>query len=166
MSAAQISRELAELYEADQADRQEVQQLRPEQLTAVAARDEDRRARVLEIALQGQLQTAEDYFHTAMVLQHGKTPDEYLLAHELATIAAFKEHKTGKWLSAATLDRFLESLDRPQRFGTQYRLETNGEWTLEPLDRALPDAIRAEYGVPPLAEQQKRLEEMNKQRPD
>jgi hypothetical protein len=161
MSAASISRELAELYQSDQADRLDIQQLTPEQLTEVAARDEQRRARVTEIVLQGQLDSAEDYFHAAMVLQHGKTPDEHLLAHELATVAGFKDHQIGKWLSAATLDRFLESLDRPQRFGTQYRQETNGTWTLEPLDRSLPDAIRAQYGVPPLAEQLKRLEEMN-----
>lgn len=166
MSAASISRELAEIYEADQADRQNLPQLTPEQLSAVAARDDQRRARVMEIVLQGQLQSAEDYYHAAMVLQHGKTPDEHLLAHELATIAGFKDHKIGKWLSAATLDRLLESLDRPQQFGTKYRQETNGVWTVEPLDRSLPDAIRAEYGVPPLAEQLKRLEEMNKQRPD
>jgi hypothetical protein len=162
MAQADVSRELSEIYQADQADRQNIQQLTPEQWSAIAARDEQRRARVMEVVGQAQLQSAEDYFHAAMVLQHGKEPEEYLLAHELATIAGFKDHKIGKWLSAATLDRFLQSLGRPQRFATQYRREENGVWTLEPLDPSLPDAIRAEYGVPPLAEQSKRVEEMNK----
>ncbi len=161
MSQAKISEELVEIYQADQADRENIQQLTPEQLSEIAARDEQRRTRVMEIVGQGQLQSAEDYFHAAMVLQHGKGPEEYLLAHELATIAGFKDHKIGKWLSAATLDRFLQSLGRPQQFATQYRREENGVWTLEPLDRSLPEAIRAEYGVPPLAEQSKRIDEMN-----
>lgn len=162
MSPAAVSRELAELYESDQADRENFHQLAPEQLDAVGARDEQRRARVLEMVPQGLLQSAEDYYHAAMVLQHGKTPDEHLLAHVLATIAAFKDHQLGKWLSAATLDRFLESLGHPQRFGTQYRQEPNGAWTVEPLDHSLPDSLRAEHGVPPLAEQLQRLEEMNR----
>ena len=162
MSAVHISQELAGFYQADQADRQNIQQLTPDQLSEIAARDEQRRARVMEMVGRGQLQSAEDYFHAAMVLQHGKEPEEYLLAHELATIAGFKDHKIGKWLSAATLDRFLHSLGRPQQFATQYRREENGVWTLEPLDRSLPETIRAEDGVPPLAEQSKRVEGMNK----
>jgi hypothetical protein len=162
MSTTSISRELAELYEADQADRQNLQQLTPEQLAAMAARDEQRRTRVREIVQQGPLQTAEDYCHAAMVLHHGKTPEEHLLAHELATIAGFKDHQIGRWLCAVTLDRFLGAVGRPQQFGTQYRQEVNGEWTVEPLDRSLPDALRTEYGVPPLGEQLRRLEAMNR----
>lgn len=159
MPRASISQELADLY---QADRQNMPQLTPERLSAIAARDEQRRTRVAEIVAQGQLQSAEDYFHAAMVLQHEHTSEDYLLARELATIAGFKDHKISKWLSAATLDRFLQSLGQPQSFATQYRREENGTWTLEPLDRSLPEAIRAEYGVPPLAEQSKRVDEMNK----
>jgi hypothetical protein len=162
MIQASSSRELAELYQADQADRENLQRLTREQLDAMAEREEQRGVRVREIVQQGQLQSAEDYFHAAMVLHHGKTPEGHLLAHELATIAGFKDHQIGRWLCAVTLDRFLESVGRPQRFCTQYRQEVNGAWTVEPLDRSLPDTIRAEYGVPPLGEQLKRLEAMNK----
>src|SRR5260370_29911397 len=111
-----------------------MQSLPPEQLSDISTRDEQRRARVMEMVGEAQLHSAEGYFHAAMVLQHGKEPEEYLLAHELATIAGFKDHKIGKWLSAATLDRFLQSLGRPKRFATQYRRQENGVWTLEPLD--------------------------------
>jgi hypothetical protein len=161
MLQASISRELAEFYEADQAERQNLDQVTREQLEARALRDQERRARVREIVRQGPLPSAEDYYHAAMLLYHGKTPEEQLLAHELATIAGFKNHRFGRWLCAVTLDRFLKSVGRPQQFGTQYRQDTNGQWTLEPMDRSLPEAVRAEYGVPPLAEQSKLLEEMN-----
>ena len=46
---------------------------------------------------------------------------------------------------------------RPSSFGGSNNTDA---WTLEPLDRNLPDAIRAEYGVPPLAEHSKRVEEL------
>jgi hypothetical protein len=161
-----VSRELAGIYQADQADRQNFSGLSQEQLRAIGTRDTERRARVAEIVRKGQLQSAEDYYHAAMVFQHGNKPEEYLMAHELATVAGFKGHKGGKWLSAAAMDRFLHSIGRPQRFGTQYKRGGEGPWTQEPYDRSLPDAIRKEYGVPPLAEQAKPLEKLNEQKPE
>jgi hypothetical protein len=161
MSQTSISRELAELFQVDQADRQSPDQVSREQLEAMARRDEQRRARVREIVRQGPFPSAEDYFHAAMLLYHGKTSEELLLAHQLATIAGFKGHRLGKWLCAVTLDRFLESVGQPQPFGTQYRRDASGKWTVEPMDHSLPEAVRAEYGVPPLAEQLKRAEAMN-----
>ena len=44
----------------------------------------------------------------------------HLYAHVLATTALGKGFAPAKWLSAATLDRYLQSLKQPQVFGTQF----------------------------------------------
>jgi hypothetical protein len=51
-------------------------------------------------------------------------PDDYLLAHELCVVAIGKGEKRARWLAAASEDRFLMALKRPQRFATQYHLAT------------------------------------------
>ena len=100
---------------------------------------------------------------TPVVLQHGAGPEDYLLAHILASIAAFKGRDDARWLSAAALDRYLRSIHRNQVFGTQYVRSGSGPWEQAPFDRKLlPDTIRSEYGVPPLSEQHKKLEELRR----
>jgi hypothetical protein len=101
----------------------------------------------------------------ALVYQHGEQPEEILRAHVLATVAGFNGRREARWLSAAALDRFLHRIGRPQVFGTQYQRKENDPWTQEPYDRSLPDTVRAEYGVPPLAEQAKQLADLNRQKP-
>lgn len=159
--AAAISRELEEIYSVDQADRKNG--LGPD----AAARDVARKKRVLEIVRGELLQTADDYYHAAMVLQHGDGPQDYLLAHILATAAAFKGQKEGPWLSAAALDRYLQSINRPQVFGSQYRKDGDGPWKQDPFDRGLvTDAIRKEYNARLLAEQRTKLEELQRTAPE
>ena len=157
-----ISKELEELFKADQAERDDAfLDQTPEKMGALIMRDARRRERVVQIVTKEVLSSAEDYHHAAMVLQHGDKPEEFLMAHELATVAAFKGHKQGPWLSASALDRFLQSIGRPQRFGTQFSRKDEAPWTQEPYDRSMNDSIRKEYGAHTLAEQAKHLEEMN-----
>ena len=98
-----------------------------------------------------------------MVYQHGHTPSHYLLAHILATAAAFQGHEPAIKLSASTLDRYLNTVGRPQVFGMQLRkMPWEDEFSPEPFDREmLPDFIRQLYNVPSLAELEARLERMN-----
>ena len=154
---ASIHRELEEIYRADQKDRESGLGLH------LAPRDAARRQRVLAIVRNGLLKSADDYHNAAMVLQHGAGPEDYLLAHILASIAAFKGRDDARWLSAAALDRYLRSIHRNQVFGTQYVRSGSGPWEQAPFDRKLlPDTIRSEYGVPPLSEQHKKLEELRR----
>ncbi len=156
------SEELATLYRADQEARQgDWSDLGQDELHAIAKADEARLARVLELVSAGALQAPADGYHAAMVLQHGSAPDHQLLAHILATAAAIEGDERGAWLSAASLDRFLQGIGRPQRFGTQYLRNGAEPWTQEPFDPSLPDAVRATFGVPPLAASRKRLEALN-----
>ncbi len=165
LSQNAIGKELEELYKADQAERDDAFfNQTPEKIGELIVRDARRRQRVKDIVSKETLGSAEDYYHAAMVLQHGDTPEDFLMAHELATVAAFKGHKQGAWLCASASDRFLHSIGRPQRFGTQFTRKDDGPWTQEPFDRSMNDAIRKEYGVHTIAEQAKKLEEMNKKK--
>jgi hypothetical protein len=137
------SRELQKLFQEDQNDS------RPYS-NPLQKRETDERARqrinqVAEIVQKGLLQSAEDYYHAAMVYQHGNHPEDYLTAHVLATAAAFKGYRRGAWLSAASLDAFLLSVGRPQVLGTIY-----GKDNFRRYEKYLSDAIRKQYCIPPL----------------
>ncbi|GEM_PF-615982 len=153
--------ELARLYQADQ-DVRLKKPLDSDNIKTLIEQDRQRRVRVKEWVSAGALKTANDYFHAAMIMQHGEEPEDFMLAHELATVAGFKGNKTGRWLSAASWDRLLQRLGRGQRFGTQSCRTVDKPWTMEPLDTGLPDSVRREYDVPTLEESRRRLEERNR----
>jgi hypothetical protein len=158
---AEASAELRSLYQADQADRSSAPS-DPEGWRAISERDRQRRERVLELLRSDRVHSADDLYHAAMVLQHGESAEDVLLAHILATAAGFQGHENGRWLSAAALDRYLHRTDQPQRLGTQYVKDSPDEpWSQGAYERWLPDSLRELYGVPPLAEQEKQVEEMN-----
>jgi hypothetical protein len=154
------NQELAGIYREDQADRT-MAPGREIDWNAVSPRDEAREIRVKELMSSGSLKSGADYFHAAMVLQHAVTPDDYLLAHDLCVIAIGKGEPQAKWLAAASLDRFLVSVGRPQRYGTQFGSKRiHQPMRLAPVDPTVPDSIRAEMNVPPLDEAKKREAKM------
>src|ERR1700722_3285420 len=85
----------------------------------VPKRDEARReqARTL-LAKPGH--SGEDYYYAAFLFQHGQKADDYLFAHILATEAVALGYSRAKWISAATLDRYLQRVGQKQVFGTQF----------------------------------------------
>lgn len=155
--------DMATLFAADQAVRQNIDPAKYRDRAFVdqmIADDAARRAQTRALLDAGALRTGEDYRAAAFVFQHGSTPEDYLLAHALAVTGVAKGSKQAAWIAAASLDRFLGSIDRQQIYGTQTRIENEGEPTLEPYDRdLLPDAIRLAAGVPSLTEQDSRLEQ-------
>ena len=126
-------------------------------------RDEARLARVRELYRQDRLAAGADYYHAAMILQHGGQPTDYLLAHELCVVAIAKGEARAKWLAAASEDRFLRSVGRQQRFATQYASSgPNAPFRLGDVEDGVTDALRREYGAPTLAQAKAREAEMNK----
>ena len=123
-----------------------------------------RRQEVHRMLDAGQVQTANDYFHAALIFQHGRQPDEYLLAHVLAVYAISLGDKDARWLAAATLDRFLLSISRPQIYGTQFESvpgKTNS-WAQRTMNSLLlSDTLRAAACVVPLKLQRAILDEFN-----
>jgi hypothetical protein len=155
-----MNQELKSLYEQDQADRLEWQKQTQEYRSQMRQRDRIRRQRVEELIASEALQVAEDYFHAAIIFQHGETLEHYWQAHELAKKGAELGHRASRWLTAAAYDRWLMRQGKPQAYGTQYILK-EGKWVLYEVDPATTDAQRAEWNVPSLAEALRRAEEMN-----
>ncbi len=148
---------LATLFADDQADRQPL--LRGEWPTTwwgtsyFVARDLVRQGQVMAFYQEGKLRTANDYYHAAMILQHAQQADDQLLAHEFCIVAVSKGHRGALWLAAASEDRFLMRIKRPQRFGTQYSSASMTEpLTLYTVSPRVTDGLRCEMHVPTLAQ--------------
>ena len=156
------NKELAEIFETDQADRRGGAFANDPQ--GVMERDRLRRARVEALVEEGRVVSGADYFYAAMVFQHGSSLDSFRKAHEFASRARDLGDGRAAWLAAASLDRWLTTLGRPQRFGTQFQA-IGGRWRLLPVDPETTDEERAAWNVPPLAENLKRADQMTVESP-
>ncbi len=144
------NKELQRLFEEDQSDREPPDGKSLDQ-AVMQARDLTRLSRVKELYAQNKLLTGADYYHAAMVLQHGDTPGDYLLAHEFCVVGISKGESRAKWLAAASEDRFLMMIGRPQRFGTQYlSVGADSAFQLYKVDSDVTDKLRGMLDVPPL----------------
>ncbi len=143
--------ELQRMFADDQADR--TPGLHGIDWSVVGPRDQARLKRARELYQAGELRTGKDWLHAALILQHSSEPNDYLLAHEMCVAALAEGERGARWLVAATEDRFLMSIGRTQRFGTQYEAaDAPGKFRLAPTDPQVTDELRAAVGAPPLAE--------------
>ena len=111
----------------------------------------------------GAVKTAKDYFRAAMIFQHGGDSSSYRRAHDLAKKAAELDPSlpNAEWLSAASWDRYLLSVGKPQIYGTQY-LILKGTWYVQPFDTTqVTDKERRQLGVRTLGEIRARLRKQN-----
>jgi hypothetical protein len=156
--------EIHQMFIDDQADRHGYSRKEHsrEEIQKMIERDEQRLKRTREIYYSGGLKTARDYYDASLLFQHSSVPDDYLLAHILSVVAISKGSKDARWLSAAALDRYLQSIKRKQVFGTQYFKNDKQAYIFDEYDQdLLTDAIRKALDVPVKAEQQRDLEKMN-----
>lgn len=155
--------ELKQLCDEDQSDRN-LPEGKSINWAIVGPRDKARLKRVKELYLQNRLQTANDYDRAALVLQHGEEPEDFLLAHEFWVVAIIKgkNDKDTRMLAAASEDRFLMNVGRPQRFGTQFRSEGNGPIKLYSVSPGVTDELRRLMGIHSLAEIKAKETELNK----
>ncbi len=162
--ATAASAELKAMYEADQSDRVGPTSLWDDKSKwpELKKRDDARCARLQELLKEGKVLSGDDCYYSAMLMQHGTTTDDYLLAHILACAAAQRGNTQAQWLSAASLDRYLQKVGQPQVFGTQYFTNYDAKgWTQEPFKTDLiGDSIRKLYNAPDLAQCRERLKDM------
>lgn len=135
---------LANAYIEDQLDRKAMHSssMKAEQ---VIVRDRERRRLVMEFLKAGKIQSGDDYYAAAMVFQHGESPSDYRIAHALSTLSASLSGAPSEtsWLMAASWDRLMHSMGRPQWYGTQYVTDAKGHQALLPIDmKAVSDAER------------------------
>jgi hypothetical protein len=155
----------------------------PPRLDAVLVekRDAERRKRVREMLARDEVKTAQDFHDASFIFQHSQEPKDYLLAHVLAVEAVIKGDDSSKWISAATLDRYLQAIGQPQVFGTQYpdknylffmthktdpaaikAYKPQTGKTQEPYDQnVLSNSVRIGFCVPGTEQQEKNLAEFN-----
>jgi hypothetical protein len=158
---SKINIELYKMYNEDQGDRQTSKI----DWEIVNKSDQARRVRVTELINEQQLSHSDDYYHAAMIFQHGDSSDNYKKAYELSKKAAElnSSNKKAKWLACASEDRYLQKIGKPQIWGTQYqRIDMNSPWTLEPFDRTIKtDKDRVLWGVRTISESSDRIKTMN-----
>lgn len=148
-AAAEVGNpEIAALFDADQQARQNVQGVDWDKL---GAEDAERRRQVLAMINAGELHTGADFYKAAFIFQHGVRSGDFLLAHTLAMLAMGKGADKAGWIAAASLDRYLLSVQQPQIFATQYQRVPIGPPVLSPVDGGvIPDTLRPMLGLPPV----------------
>jgi hypothetical protein len=158
-----MNQELRDLFVADQTEpRGDIGYDTPD-YWQLRERDAQRRSRVNELLAQGEVSAPDDYFHAALIFQHGETVEEILQACELARTAAemgatqSMGSKDSLWLAAAALDRWLMYQGKPQKYGTQF-VPDGTRWRLWDVDPGTADAERTANHVPALQEQLKQAE--------
>lgn len=149
--------ELFDLFSADQADRFPKPGEGTIDWRTVEGKDAMRRGLVVQLYREDKLKTGTDFYRAAVIMQHGKTPEDFLLAHEMAMAAVVLGRHTTRWLVAATQDRFLISIGRRQRFGTQYRTDAaDPAPSLFPIEEGVTDGMRKAMDLPTLQEARER----------
>jgi hypothetical protein len=156
--------EMRAMFEADQTIRASINPAKPIDVALVRrmiAEDAARRAKSQTMLREGRLNTADDYYRAAFILQHGSQASDYLLAHSLAMAAVARGKAEANWIAAATLDRYLMKIGQSQIYGTQYGRSKENGVSMDPYDREMvPDSLRAALGVPVQVEQMKKLDSM------
>lgn len=141
-----MDKQLKQIYEEDISDRNNKI---PDEL--LNENDRKRIDLVTKILSNNENLSAQDYHHAALIFQHGERLEHFKTAHELAMKAVELGDNTARWLAAASLDRSLLMDKKPQKYGTQFKLNKNNEWRLAlPIDPMITDQERAKWNVPPL----------------
>src|SRR4051812_37882309 len=126
---------LLELYQLDQSDRAKALSTAAE-IKELKQKDAMRKTLVAEMMSRGEVNTANDLFHAAVIFQHGSEPKDFLAAHRLAVIASVNGHRGARWMAATSLDRFLMASGMAQVYGTQFEFnEEDSKYQLRlPID--------------------------------
>ena len=165
-----MNQELHDMFVADQTERRGDMAYDTPEYWQLRERDARRRQRVSELLAQGGVSAPDDYFHAALIFQHGETLEDIWQAHELARKAAelgatqSMGYKDSRWLAAAALDRWLMYQGKPQKYGTQF-VPDGKRYRLWDVDPTTTDAERAVNHVPSLQEQLKQAERYTQEDP-
>lgn len=155
-----MNNELESLYKADKQERVNQPKVDTTEYKAMRARDLERRERVMEMMEANEVNTAEDYYHAAHIMNHGDTPEDAKQAHMFVLRSSELGYRPARWLAAASYDRWQMYQGKPQKYGTNYIYDGRQDrlWDVDPHTT---DEERAAWDVPPLTEQLRKAEEAN-----
>jgi len=151
--------ELEKMYNEDQGSRMQANI----DWKVLSKQDSLRRVRVNELIREEKVRTGKDYYHSAMIFQHGNDTIASGMAVKQMEKALALDTTINKWLLAAAIDRDLVRRNKPQIYGTQYvQMGENAKWELYKIDSTqVTDEERRYYGVQTLAEQKIAERSMN-----
>ena len=151
--------ELQKMYNEDQSSRL----VKDIDWSVLSKQDREREKRVYELIKSGEIVTGKDYYHSAMIFQHGSDTVASSMAVKQMRKAIELDPTINKWLLAAAIDRDLMRRQKPQIYGTQFVM-LNGEtkWKRYNIDTTkVTDAERRAHNVETLAEQLVKERNMN-----
>ena len=155
-----MNQELLTLYQADKQERVNQPKVNTAEYKAMRGRDLQRRNHVMKLVTANELNSAEDYYYAAHIMNHGDTPEDARTAHLLALRSSELGYRPARWLAAASYDRWQMYQGKPQKYGTNYVYD-GAKDRLWDVDPNTTDEERAEWDVHPLAEQIRKAEEAN-----
>ncbi|MCF0074969.1 hypothetical protein LZD49_31080 [Dyadobacter sp. CY261] len=131
--------------------------------TRLNKEDSLRRSRTSQLLDAGKVVTAQDYYRSAMIFQHGSDTIASSTAIRLMKTAIELDSTVNRWLLAAAIDRHLMRKGLPQTYGTQYiMIGQTGKWQRYQIDTTkVTDQERKAYNVETLAEQTEKERRMN-----
>ena len=127
-----VSDKLAYAYQTDQSDRMTMKTY----LTIfpgekMSNRDSIRLQQVNQLYQKGQINKGRDKFYAAFIFHHSKKNQLYetaqKLANEAASVHELKDDYVVQWLAKASYDRWMVSLGKPQKYGTQDKFSVSVE---------------------------------------
>src|SRR5581483_244097 len=159
-----VSAEIHALAKADQIDPAFAQAYFEHQ-KEVAPRDRARLLRARQIVAKAAHLSPQDLDSLALIFQHGERAEDFEVARELSIIA-FARGKFGSTPALAE-DRFLTTIGKKQRFGSQFSWSAEGTPVWKDLAGedaySVTDASRLDFLQPPLSEiKQRGLEAFQK----
>jgi TPR repeat protein len=155
-----MNQKLYALYLEDQEARSNPLMIGTATYKHVRQKDAQRRTQILLLENAHQIKTRDDFFHAAMIMQHGITQEEFWKAYEFAKKAADLGHEDARWLAASAYDRWLMCQGKRQKYGTQ--INTDGKsWRLWPYEETTTDEERRHHNIPPLQALLDKVEELN-----
>lgn len=144
---------LAVLFQEDQDDRHGFPNTK-RSYEEINQRDEARRQEILALLARGKVRTAQDYFYSAVIFNHGQTNDQYRAASSLAWIAVMLDPQP-KYLyeTASSWDRVMVKRNQPQWYGVQEKYDEKfkqiGFYPIN--DTAVSDEERVRFQIKPRA---------------
>jgi hypothetical protein len=159
-----VHQEIVALFKADHDERKQLPPFGSIAYYAVRLRDTNRRRRVRQIINSVLTISSEDRYYAALVLHHGGDVNDVWLAHTLASMAVAQDFRPARWLTAATLDRWLMLNGQHQKYGTQI-VPDGTAYRVWPVDPATTDADRRRWDVRPFAAQLARADAFSQTEP-
>jgi hypothetical protein len=156
-----MNKKLKKIFEDDQNDRKNLAIL--QNPVVLNNHDNDRKRLVQSMIKDGSIMSGQDYYHAAMIFQHGQSIRDSERAVAFSKKAIELKFKKARSLYASCVDRLLTKQGKKQKFGTQYRkINSESPWELMPLDGTVTDEDRALYDIKSLEELKRRINKLNR----